>query len=391
MKARIIEKARVICQNRTSLHNYFGWPSVSRLGDGSLIMVASGFRARHVCPFGKVCACQSFDEGKTWTRPAILIDTPLDDRDAGVAVSGDRVMVTSFNNTAAQQIEWSRVSPSSQYFPGEERVQLYSKKDLHGCTREYILEYLKSIDCEAAERDFYGSTYIISEDGGITFGDIKRIPITAPHGPGVRSDGKFIYVGAKLGNMADCENNILCYSEGDDGEFHFTGSIDNIEPIDGSAVDGCEPHALCLPDGKILVHIRVHNVDDGRREHTNIFTLYQSESYDGGKTFTKPHPIADDTGLGAPAHLLRLKSGVIISTFGFRSEPYGIKVIISTDNGESWSRPFMLYDNESIALDIGYPSSVELSDGKVLTVFYARPEKGAPSEIMQVIWEIDGE
>ena len=391
MKIKITEKARVICQNRTSLHNYFGWPTVARLGNGTLIMVSSGFRARHVCPFGKVAACLSFDEGKTWTRPAVLIDTPLDDRDAGVMVSGERVMVTSFNNKAAQQIEWSRVSPASQYFPGEERPCLYSKKDLHGCTREYILEYLNSIDTEAAERDFYGSTYIISEDGGITFGDIKRIPVTAPHGPAAGNDGRFIYVGVKLGGTLDCENNILCFCEGEDGEFQLTGSIENIEAIGGNAVEGCEPHALCLPDGKILVHIRVHNRDDGRREHTSIFTLYQSESCDGGKTFTKPHPISDDMALGAPAHLLRLKDGRIISVFGFRSEPYGVKAIISCDEGRSWSEPFMLYNNGSIALDIGYPASCELSDGRILTVFYARPEKGAPSEIMQVIWEIDGE
>jgi len=392
MKAKIIEKPRVICQNRTGIHNYFGWPSVAKGKDGTLIMVSSGFRARHVCPFGKVSACLSFDEGKKWTKPAILIDTPLDDRDAGVAVSGERVMVTSFNNTAQQQINWSRVSPSSQFFPGEERPQLYSKKDLHGCTREYILEYLKSVDVENAEKDFLGSTYIISEDGGITYGDIKRIPVTAPHGPCVGNDGRFIFVGTKFGEKSDGEHDILCYREGEDGEFHYAGSIENIEDIDGKyPVEGCEPHALCLPDGKIIVHIRVHNKDDGRREHTSIFTLYQSESFDGGKTFTKPHPINDDTSLGAPAHLLRLSSGKIVSTFGFRSEPYGVKAIVSNDNGESWRNPFMLYDNKSIALDIGYPSSVELSDGRILTVFYARPEKGAPSEIMQVIWEIDGE
>lgn len=389
MKVKIVENARVICSNRTGLHNYFGWPSINRQSDGSLAMVASGFRARHVCPFGKVVACYSRDEGKTWTRPAVLIDTPLDDRDAGIAVSGNRVIVTSFNNTAEQQINWSAVSPSSQHFPSDSRPTLYSQKDLHGCTREYILEYLKSIDVEAAERDFYGSTYIISEDGGCTFGEIKKAPVTAPHGPAVGLDGRFVYVGAKLGDSIECDNNILCCIEGDDGEFHFTGSIDNIEPVDGTyPVEGCEPHSIVLPDGKIIVHIRVHNVDDGRREHTSIFTLYQSESTDGGKTFSKPHPITDDMSCGAPAHLLRLSSGALVSVFGYRSQPYGVKVMVSTDDGATWSEPFMIYDNNSIALDIGYPSSVELADGKILTIFYARPEPGAPAEIMQVIWEI---
>lgn len=390
MKVKIVENARVICSNRTGLHNYFGWPSVNRQPDGSLIMVASGFRARHVCPFGKAVACYSYDEGKKWTRPTVLIDTPLDDRDAGVAVSGNRVMITSFNNTAEQQINWSAVSPSSQYFPSDSGVSLYTRKNLHGCTREYILEYLKSIDAQRAERDFHGSTYIVSEDGGYTFGEIKRAPVTAPHGPAVGLDGRFVYVGTNFSGNIKCDNDIVCCVEGDDGEFHFIGSIENIEPIDGIyPVEGCEPHSVVLPDSKILVHIRVHNVDDGRREHTGIFTLYQCESTDGGKTFSKPHPINKDTSFGAPAHLLRLNNGILVSAFGYRSKPYGVKVIISDDDGTTWSDPFLIYDNNSVALDIGYPSSVELADGKILTVFYARPEIGAPAEIMQVIWEIE--
>lgn len=390
MKVKIIEKARVICSNRSGLHNYFGWPSVTRMPGGELMMVASGFRARHVCPFGKVVACTSINEGKSWSRPAVMIDTPLDDRDAGIAVSGNRVIITSFNNTAKQQIAWSAVSPSSQHFPSADRPTLYSKRELHGCTREYILEYLKSIDVEAAERDFYGSTYIVSEDGGITFGEIKRVPVTAPHGPGVGVDGKFVYVGTRIDKTDECGNNILCCVEGDDGEFQPVGSIDNIEPVNGIyPVEGCEPHCVVLSNGQIIVHIRVHNADDGKREHTGIFTLYQSESQDGGKTFTKPHPITDDISLGAPAHLLSLKNGTLISVFGYRSEPYGIKAMISTNEGKTWSEPCMLYDNNSIALDIGYPSSVELADGKILTVFYARPETGAPAEIMQIIWEIE--
>lgn len=389
MKIKIFEEAKVICSNRTGLHNYFGWPSINRLPDGTLAMVTSGMRVRHICPFGKVVACYSRDDGKTWTKPMILIDTALDDRDAGIAVSGNRVMVTSFNNTISQQKAWNAETRQSQYYPSETRPTLYSKKELHACTKGYIEEYLNSVDAEEAEKDFLGSTYIISEDGGYTYGDIKRIPVTAPHGPAVGNDGKFVYVGTQFDTKSENVNSLACYIEGDDGEFHYTGSIEDLEPYEGQTLLSCEPHSLVLPDGKIIVHIRVQTAYDGTSDHTNIFTIYQSESTDGGKTFTKPHLIIDDMNCGAPAHLLRLKNGTIISSIGYRSEPYGIKVMSSKDDGETWSEPYMIYNNNSIALDIGYPASVELGDGSILTIFYARPEAGAPAEIMQVIWKIE--
>ena len=54
MKINIVDGVRTICSNPNSMHNYFGWPSVARLQDGSLMTVASGFRIAHICPFGKV-------------------------------------------------------------------------------------------------------------------------------------------------------------------------------------------------------------------------------------------------------------------------------------------------------------------------------------------------
>lgn len=94
MHIQILEQARVICSNRNSLHNYFAWPSVARLPGGALAMVASGLRVKHVDPFGKGILCYSFNEGRTWTAPAVILDTPLDDRDCGIVAFGDNVMVS---------------------------------------------------------------------------------------------------------------------------------------------------------------------------------------------------------------------------------------------------------------------------------------------------------
>ena len=42
MKIQVLS-SKVICSNPNSFHNYFAWPSVARLHDGRLAMVASGF------------------------------------------------------------------------------------------------------------------------------------------------------------------------------------------------------------------------------------------------------------------------------------------------------------------------------------------------------------
>src|SRR5687767_5102006 len=63
---------------------YHGWPTLARRKNGELLLVCSGGRERHVCPFGQVHLMTSRDDGKTWTWPRVLLDSAIDDRDAGV-------------------------------------------------------------------------------------------------------------------------------------------------------------------------------------------------------------------------------------------------------------------------------------------------------------------
>ena len=70
-----------------------------------------------------------------------------------------------------------------------------------------------------------------------------------------------------------------------------------------------------------------------------------------------------------PAHLLRLKNGDVLLSYGNRKDA-AIEVRQSTDNGKTWGKP-----KRVITLaggDQGYPSSAEREDGKIVTVFYAQ-------------------
>ncbi|MBQ8759674.1 MAG: exo-alpha-sialidase, partial [Clostridia bacterium] len=88
------------------------------------------------------------------------------------------------------------------------------------------------------------------------------------------------------------------------------------------------------------------------------------------------------------SHLFRHSSGLLICTYGYRLAPYGVRVMFSHDEGETWDVDHDLYIN-NVSPDVGYPSTVELSDGSLVTIFYAIPAQGEKAKIMQQKWRFE--
>lgn len=362
MKITAIGAPEIVMHNPDSHHNYFGWPTATRLQNGKIAVVASGFRMDHLCPFGKMVISYSEDDGKTYTAPAPIIDTPLDDRDGGILPFGEKgVIVTSFNHQRAYYRDW---------------VKRWGEK--LGAI-QYVNEYLNLVTDEE-EKKYLGSTFRISNDCGITFGPIHKSPVTSPHGPCVLSDGSILWVGTVFH-----ENKIQAHKVNTDGSFELVGSIEDIY-ADGKKQNACEPYAIQLDNGRILCHIRVQNLNRSSVDGT-LFTIYQSVSDDLGKTWSKPERILP-LKAGAPSHIIKHSSGMLIATYGCRTLPYGIKAMFSKDNGETWDIENDIYVNR-ISTDLGYPSMVEMSDGSLLTVFYARPSESPSVVIMQQRWRFE--
>ena len=356
MKIVKIGGTKTVMSNPGSLHSYFAWPTAARLQNGQIAVVASGFRRRHVCPFGKTVISYSADEGESYTPPAPVIDTVLDDRDGGILPFGENnVIVTSFNNT----VDFQRRSAKSSY----------------------DLAYLELITPQQ-EENALGATFRISNDGGVTFGPVHKSPVTSPHGPTQLSDGTLLWVGRTFSaeNTRRQDDCIKAYQIRPDGSMTHVGTIENIQVQDIAAFS-CEPHAIVLESGRVLAHIRV--------QAEGLFTIYQTESDDNGRTWTKPVPVLPALG-GSPPHLLRHSSGMLICTYGYRKAPFGIKAMFSRDGGKTWDAGHDLYINH-ISADLGYPSTVEMKDGSLLTVFYAHPEQGGPAVIMQQKWSFEDE
>ena len=133
-----------------------------------------------------------------------------------------------------------------------------------------------------------------------------------------------------------------------------------------------EPHSVELPGGRIFGLIRngPNHHDYRNRQHGQTdFEMCQTVSDDGGKTWSAAQPLGFH---GSPPHLLLHSSGALVCVYGYRKVPYGQRVMISHDGAESWEHDYILRDDGPHP-DLGYPSSVELDDGSILTVYYQRP------------------
>lgn len=72
-----------------------------------------------------------------------------------------------------------------------------------------------------------------------------------------------------------------------------------------------------------------------------------------------------------PPHLLELADGTVLLTYGSRIEAFrGVVGRVSADDGETWSPPFNLVGGFLPGSDHGYPSSVQLADGQIVTAYY---------------------
>lgn len=94
--------------------------------------------------------------------------------------------------------------------------------------------------------------------------------------------------------------------------------------------------------------------------------LRQFRSKDDGRTWI-------DEGLIAgyhkhPPHLLRLKDQRLLLTYGNRRDG-SIEARLSENDGQTWGTTHKLYTTGPG--DMGYPSTAQLPDGKLVTVFYA--------------------
>jgi sialidase-1 len=339
----VIEK-RVVESDR-----YVGWPTVTKTRAGELIVAFSGDRDAHVCPWGKTQIIRSLDQGRTWTEPRTITSTPLDDRDAGLIQTRKGTLLVSWFTSLAFE---------RAYF--DAAVQRYAR---HG----------EKLPAEVREK-WLGNWVRRSEDGGKTWLKPSRTVGTAPHGPIQLRDGRLLYIG---NGRWHGESTVTVEQSRDDGRTWKV--IATIPQPAGFAGGLGEPHLVELASGRLLAMFR-HEPKD----RSQCF-LMQSESVDGGKTWSTIH----STGIwGYPPHLIQLKNGWVLVVYGHRREPFGERACISRDEGKTWDVENQIMLTDAPGPDLGYPSSVQLDDGSILTVYYQAEKAGAPTLLMSTSWKL---
>ena len=288
------------------------FPVLVKLGGDALGAVVRG-GAPHIGREGRLDWIRSEDGGRTWSAPTVIVDSEWDDRNPAAGVMPDGAVVVAYAEASTYNERGEFDVAAGSYAPKLTR----------------------------------------SEDGGQTWSE--PTPIDAPI-PNASPYGRIVTLsdGTALMSLYQYPSECACVLRSPDRGRTWG---------EASLLPGHDETALLeTSDGRVLAFMRA----EGSITHG----LELSESPDGGRTWGEPVKLLRPNEW--PFDACELQSGVIVLTHGNRTGPYGVGAVISADGGKTWDgkgQPLLVADCENT--DCGYPSTVQLDDGTILTMFYA--------------------
>jgi hypothetical protein len=239
-----------------------------------------------------------------------------------------------------------------------------------------------AMTCRMAGVHTGASRFYYSYDRGHTWKGPFQLPLFGQKGIAARTDYlvngsrdcMLFLTAAKSNNR---EGRPICVRTADGGKtWRLVGHI-GPEP-QGYAI---MPSTVRLGARELLTTIR--RAEDGAKPRSWIEAWTSSDNGQSWSLFNVP---VADTGEGNPPHLLKLTDGRLCLTYGKRAKPFGIFARLSRDGGKTCSQEIALRADGG-GRDLGYPRSVQRSDGKVVTVYYFWDEKSGPERyIAASIW-----
>jgi sialidase-1 len=340
--------------------HYIAFPSIVRLPDGDILVSfreagrLSVEKARtgshtHLDPDVRVCLVRSTDGGETWdpATKTVIYDEGLD---AGVSlvVLSDGVVLAALNQL------WHLV-------PRERRHEL--KGALH--RHDSALGLVGRITGCASRRSFDGGRTWSTEIVPVPLGPGTDVAVDARTAPIELPDGSLLWSLSDAPTGATVRSWVVhSWDRGaswEDPRLAAGDPAGDRSPYTG--IGFTEPTILSVGDGRIIALHRTHPNDSPGEGF-----LYQSVSTDWGLSWRPPFRTPM---WGHPAHLLRLRSGAILATYGHRRPPYGVRACLSHDNGQTWDIEHeTILREDGLGRDLGYPYSIQFEDGTILTVYY---------------------
>lgn len=220
----------------------------------------------------------------------------------------------------------------------------------------------------------WGSYVRRSEDGGKQWTEREYLPALAgaePLVPGLRESsggcvrGQAIFRDGEIlipsyGEVAGSYSTHILVSKDGGTSWKYRSRMASSDTL-----NLYEPSLTLCGDGTIIAWMRTDDHQD---------RMASARSADGGHTW---NPYELHQCVGHPAHGLRLRSGKILLSYGYRHEPFGIRARLLNERGDDINDvEEIIIREDGVGTDLGYPWSIELEDGRVLIAYYFEAPNG---------------
>jgi hypothetical protein len=203
---------------------------------------------------------------------------------------------------------------------------------------------------------YYDTLIFSSDDGGYKWTEVKanfnkvteKIGKVSPHG-----------------SMLLNNNLLLMPAYNKEGAFLLASKNSGIDwdIYTQIAAEMLEPYVIQTPENKLLAVMRT-----GRKKkwaEASVISHFTDNKWIEPEAITEP--------LQHPASLLSLSDGRILLTYGDRNYQHQrIMLKLSNNGGLTWGNEQQLGEQFENS-DFGYPTTVEIEPGKIITVFYKNP------------------
>jgi sialidase-1 len=326
----------------TNGHRHVHPADLIPLKNGDLLLTTRE-ASEHISRDGDVVMLRSRDGGKTWGERQVIGGIPdVDEREGcGIQLRDGTILVHVFVNKLYRA--------DGQYNYSWSRDVRFGHDTLH-----------------------LGTYTIASKDNGKTWSapqyvDTKGMPFSDLEGPAdapiEMPDGSVLMPVMAYNVRGDIDNQAAVILKTVDQGKSWQHLSTVVEDPGGKQGHFQEPALVRTRTGRLVVAVRNQGPENA------IWTAW---SDDNGKSWTKAKPTPM---IGHPPDLIQLQDGRLLCTYGYRAgrhgDPAGIRAAFSADNGETWQiDQEVQIRKDFLNGDIGYPETLQMADGRLLTVYY---------------------
>jgi sialidase-1 len=318
-----------------------------KLRNGELLMMTRE-ASEHYSNDGDVVMLRSKDNGLTWEGRQTIASLPADEREGcGVQLKDGTIVVGFFYNN-----NYNADGTYGAFYNWEKQKNESAPRDT---SHPVLGAYIRTSTDNG--RTWSKPNYINTK--GMPFKNLEGptdAPIEMP-------DGSIIMGVIGYSPNGNTGNRAAVLLRSTDKGKTWTYLSTMAGDPDGKLGGFLEPGIVLTKTGRIVTALRNHGPDQA------IYTTY---SDDNGRTWAAVQKTAM---IGHPVDLIQLKDGRLMASYGIRTGPHtkpgGIRVCFSKDNGVTWDiTTEKQLRNDFLNWDAGYPESLQLPNGRILTVYY---------------------